>query len=181
MDRYVALLRGINVGGGNLIRMAELKASFDALGFQDVATYIQSGNVLFRARRTDPRRMAARIERALSAEFDFRAMVVLRSRRQMQDVVGLAPSGFGERPARYRYDVVYLKEPLTAAEALASVSTRKGVDQAHAGSGVIYFSRLISRASQSHLPRLVSMPVYQRMTIRNWNTTTKLLRLIEGD
>ena len=58
------------------------------------------------------------------------------------------------------------------------ISTREGVDTAAAGSSVIYFSRLIARASQSHLPKLVSMPAYKQLTIRNWNTTTKLLALM---
>ena len=62
---------------------------------------------------------------------------------------------------------------------MKSVVTRQGVDQARAGDGVLYFSRLISKASQSQLGRLISQPVYKNMTIRNWNTTTKLLLLLE--
>ena len=178
-NRYVALLRGINVGGGNVIRMADLRPAFEALGYRDVATYIQSGNVLFRARPTNPARMAAQIETALSAEFGYRASVVLRSRAQMRIVVERAPEGFGA-DALYRYDVLYLKEPLLAPEVLTSIRTRDGVDDAHAGDGVIYFSRLTRRASQSYLPRLVSMPVYQQITIRNWNTTTRLLQLLDA-
>jgi uncharacterized protein (DUF1697 family) len=107
MSKYVALLRGINVGGNNLIKMTALKACFE-------------------------------------------------------------------------YDVIFLKEPLSAAVAMKSVRTKQGVDQAYGGTGVLYFSRLISRASQSQLSRLVSQPVYQSITIRNWNTTTKLLSLLEG-
>jgi uncharacterized protein (DUF1697 family) len=76
--------------------------------------------------------------------------------------------------------VIFLREPLKAREAMKSVSTKEGVDRAWAGDGVLYFSRLIERASASHLSRLVSMPVYQEMTIRNWNTTTKLLALMEA-
>ena len=179
-DCYVALLRGINVGGGNLIPMTALRASFEGLGFRDVVTYIQSGNVVFRTKPMDPLRMTARIERALSEAFGFPALVVLRSHAQMGKVVKGAPAGFGEEPGEYRYDVVYLKEPLSVAEALRSVRTREDVDEARPGDGVIYFSRVISRASQSYLPKLASLPVYKRMTVRNWNTTTKLLTLMDG-
>ena len=63
---YVALLRGINVGGSNLIRMVALKACFEAKGFRDVATYIQSGNVLFTASRGNQATLTGRIEKALS-------------------------------------------------------------------------------------------------------------------
>ena len=64
---------------------------------------------------------------------------------------------------------------------MKSVKIKEGVDEAHAGSGVLYFSRLTSKASQSYLTRIIGLPVYQDMTIRNWNTTTKLLALMEAD
>ena len=58
-------------------------------------------------------------------------------------------------------------------------SLRAGVDQVAAGPGVLYFSRLIQEAARSYLTRLVSTPIYRRMTIRNWNTTTRVLLLME--
>jgi uncharacterized protein (DUF1697 family) len=178
MGRYVALLRGINVGGKNPIRMAELKACFERHGFADVATYIQSGNVLCSARGSAAA-LTERIETMLSVEFDYDASVVLRSRTQMQAVVERAPAGFGRDPATYRSDVIFLKRPLTAAAALAEVSTREGVDRAWSGPEVLYFERVAAKASRSRLPKIVSSPIYARVTIRNWNTTTTLLRLME--
>ena len=88
---------------------------------------------------------------------------------------------FSARPEKYRYDVVYLKPSLTAAAAMKSVLTKPGVDEARAGVGVLYFRRLASKASQSRLPRFASTPAYQSATIRNWNTTTALLRMLEGE
>lgn len=175
---YVALLRGINVGGKNLIKMPALKACFEADGFEDVATYIQSGNVLFRSSGSGSA-LGRRIESMLSKTFDYRASVVLRSRSQMRAIVEGAPQGFGADPSAFRYDVIFLKEPLTARAALKQVPVKEGVDEVVAARGVLYFSRLISRASQSRLSRVVSMPIYQSMTIRNWNTTTRLLRMMD--
>jgi uncharacterized protein (DUF1697 family) len=63
---------------------------------------------------------------------------------------------------------------------MGSVTAKDGVDRVFAGSGALYFSRLIRKASQSYLPRLVSMPVYKQMTIRNWNTATRLLDIMEA-
>ena len=180
MNQYAALLRGINVGGKNLIRMTELKACFEALGFKNVSTYIQSGNVLFSADKSARTRLTIQVEEALSKTFNYKSRVVVRSYKEMKNIVSDAPKGFGSDPATYRYDVIFLKEPLTAARAMKSVTTKEGVDQAFAGKGVLYFSRLISRAAQSHLTRIITMPVYQSMTIRNWNTTTKLLKLMEA-
>ncbi len=79
MSLYVALLRGINVGGSNLIRMAALKACFEAEGFGDVATYIQSGNVLFTAGRANQQALTGQIEKALSRSFAYQSRVVVRS------------------------------------------------------------------------------------------------------
>jgi len=180
MNGYVALLRGINVGGKNLIKMIDLKLCMEVLGFEDVHTYIQSGNVLFSAAGSDRAKLTKKIEGALSKTFNYESRVVVRSRQQMKVIITHAPKGFGSDPATYRYDVIFLKEPLTAAKAMKSVSTKEGVDQAFAGKGVLYFSRLSSRATQSNLTRIISMPVYQSMTIRNWNTTTKLLSLMEA-
>ena len=179
MTTYVALLRGINVGGKNLIRMPELKACFEAGGFDEVATYIQSGNVLFRTGASRAAALASRIEKMLTDAFEYPASVVLRSHAQMRTVVEAAPDGFGTDPATYRYDVIFLKEPLTARAALKEVPAIPDVDEVHAGRAVLYYSRLISRATQSRISRVVSMPIYQSMTIRNWNTTTTLLRKMD--
>jgi uncharacterized protein (DUF1697 family) len=177
---YVALLRGINVGGNNIIPMAALRAAFEALRFTDVTTYIQSGNVLFttRERSGGAPRLARQIEKTLSAELGYAGVVVVRSQAQMREVLTKAPRGFGRAPDRYRYDVLFLQEPLDAAEAVSEISLREGVDAAHPGDGVIYFSRLISRVTQSYLPRIVSLPIYKQMTVRNWNTTVRLVALM---
>jgi uncharacterized protein (DUF1697 family) len=181
MARYVALLRGINVGGKNAIPMPALKTCFEEGGFDDVRTYIQSGNVVFSAPSTGQAELTSRIERILRATFDhYEASVVLRSRSQMRAIVDGAPKGFGADPARYRYDVTFLKPPLTSKTAVRDVPTKEGVDRVWPGPGVLYSSRLISRVTQSRLSRIVSLPIYGQMTIRNWNTTTKLLELLEA-
>jgi len=177
---FLALLRGINVGGKNLIKMPALKACFESHGFTDVATYIQSGNVVFRSTHSDLERLTNDIEKALSGEFNYASRIVVVSHEALRDAVQAAPKGFGANPAEYRYDVLFLKAPLTTEEAMKSITTRPGVDEAIAGKGVVYHSRLISRASQSYLPKLVGLPIYQSMTIRNWNTTTKLLAILNA-
>lgn len=177
---YVALLRGINVGGNNLIPMADLRACFVEKGFANVTTYIQSGNVIFTT--TDHKRAAlvARIESALGTRFAYRATVVVRSHDEMRAIVEHAPPGFGKRPELFRYDVLFLKDPLTAAAAIAAVPVKEGVDEVHAGKRVLYYSRLISKATQSRMAKIVSLPIYKSLTIRNWNTTTKLLQRMDA-
>ena len=179
MGLYVALLRGINVGGKNLIKMPALKAAFEADGFEDVATYIQSGNVLFSSTEKRSAALTDRIEAMLADAFDYVPTVVVRSRTQMRSIVAKAPKGFGTQPATYRYDVMFLKEPLTAKAAIKEVPTNPAVDASHAGTGVLYFSRLIAKATASRMGQVVASPIYPRITIRNWNTTTKLLSLMD--
>jgi uncharacterized protein (DUF1697 family) len=179
MTTYIALLRGINVGGKNLIRMPALKAAFEEDGFEDVATYIQSGNVLFAGPGTRTTELTGRIETLLAEAFDYVPTVVVRNRTQMRAIVDRRPKGFGAEPAKYRYDVVFLKEPLTAKVAMKSLQLKPGVDEAHAGTGVLYLSRLDARATQSRLNKIASSPIYPSVTIRNWNTTTKLLSLMD--
>jgi uncharacterized protein (DUF1697 family) len=178
MGQYVALLRGINVGGNNLIKMTALAACFEKHGLQNVVTYIASGNVIFEGAGSAASKLSQGLEEILSATFHYRATLVLLSRKQLQRVVDEAPKGFGAKPARYRYDVLFLKPPLAAAAAMRIIPMKEGVDQVSSGPGVIYFCRLVSKATQSRLSKVVSMPIYQSMTIRNWNTTTKLLQMM---
>lgn len=177
MKRYVALLRGINVGGRNRISMTDLRAVFEAEGYVEVDTYIQSGNVLFSsaARRAS---LEGDVEAMLRRRLGLDLVVVVRSSIQMRNIVHKAPSSFGEDPDLYHYDVVFLKAPLTPDRAIRAVELREGVDRVWTGTGDLYFSRLSARRSQSKLSKLTGTPEYELMTVRNWNTTTKLLELL---
>jgi len=178
-NRYVALLRGINVGGNNLIKMIELRGSFAEMGFSDVETYIQSGNVIFSSKLKNKAKLTAMIEEALSEAFNYESKVVIVSASEMERVVAQAPKGFGKDPVVYRYDVIFVKEPLKRSEALADVPTAPGIDDVAAGDHALYFRRLVSKAPQSQLDKLVRRPVYKSVTIRNWNTTMKLLHMVQ--
>jgi uncharacterized protein (DUF1697 family) len=97
----------------------------------------------------------------------------------MKAIIDSAPAGFGKHSTDFRYDVIFLRAPLTADDALKTISPKPGVDRVFPGDGVVYTSRLISKASQSRLTRIVGTPEYRNMTIRNWNTTTKLLAILQ--
>ena len=176
--RYVALLRGINVGGRNKVAMADLRAAFEGAGFEAVSTYIQSGNVLFESDRP-----AAGLEEAvedlLEARYQVPLVVVVRSHRQLRAIVGKAPDGFGQQPDRLHSDVVFLRAPLTTAGAMRVVQLREGVDRAWPGTGVVYFERLSERRTQSKMSAIVGTPEYKLMTIRSWSTTTTLLARLD--
>ncbi len=175
----MALLRGINVGGNNLISMAALRRCIEGCGLKKVTTYIQSGNVLFESSAQDVARLAAKIESALSAQFGYTALIVLVSEEQLSAVVDGAPGQFGADPAAYRYDVIFLRAPHRARNVLPTLKLREGVDEAFANDHAIYCRRLISKATQSQFPKVSAHPAYKSMTIRNWNTTSKLHQLMK--
>ena len=176
--QYLALFRGINVGGKNIIKMADLKACFESLGFHGVTTYIQSGNVIFRTAERNPEILTLMIEKEASVRFQSALKIHLVTQNQIDDIVKYKPEGFGMDTENYKYDVVFLKAPLTAQLAYESIKVKEGVDKAYAGEGVLYLMRLISKAGQSYFSKVISLPVYQNMTVRNWNTTIKLWEIM---
>ena len=179
MTRFVVLLRGINVGGRNKVRMVDLRAAFECAGFESESTYIQSGNVLVTGPGS-PTDLETDIEAMLRNHFGLSLVVVVRTHEQMRAVVRNAPDGFGAEPDTYFSDVVFLKAPLTSEQAMGVVRLREGVDEAWPGEGVLYFQRLGARRTQSRMSNIVGSPEYQQMTIRNWSTTTTLLALLDG-
>lgn len=177
--QHLCLLRGINVGGKNIIKMANLKACFEEMGFTDVDTYIQSGNVIFSDNKNEAEKLTKLISGKLAKKFDYHQPVAVFDFHELRRIIKNAPEGFGEEPEKYKYDVVFIIPPLTSEMAFSAVKTRKGVDFVFKGEKVLYFSRIISKAGQSYLSKIISDPVYQNMTIRNWNTATRLLEKTE--
>lgn len=177
-SQYVALLRGINVGGNNPVSMAELREEFERLGFEDVATYINSGNVVFRGKREKADALAKRIESALTKRFKIDLKVVLLTASQLRAVVDAAPGSGGFGKDTHRSDVIFLRKPMTVKRAMGVVETKEGVDRAWEGKGVIYFCRLTAKATSSRMGNMVGTPEYGEMTIRSWGTTTKLRDLL---
>jgi uncharacterized protein (DUF1697 family) len=101
---------------------------------------------------------------------------VLLTQTTLRKIVEQAPAGFGSEDTRC--DVIFLRKPLTAARAHAIAEVREGVDAKWSANGVLYFSRDAETASRSRLSKIVARPEYKNMTIRNWNTTQKLLGLM---
>jgi len=180
MTKYVALLRGINVGGKNKVPMAGLRKCLEELGFSNVSTYIASGNVILESDKR-PDEIKAQIEQALPKRFKLDTeliKVLVLSRKQLQAVINNKPEGFGEQPAKYHSDAIFLMG-IDAAQAMPVFDPREGVDKVWPGEGVIYSQRLSSQRTKSRLSKIVATPAYKSMTIRSWNTTTKLLKILE--
>src|SRR5881409_2961592 len=87
MPVVISMLRGVNVGGHNLIKMDPLRALYESLGLQDPATYVQSGNVIFKTKERDVGRLAPRIQNEIERRFGFRPGVILRTSSDLRDVI----------------------------------------------------------------------------------------------
>jgi uncharacterized protein (DUF1697 family) len=176
---FVALLRGINVGGRNSIRMPDLVACFRDAGYEDVSTYLQSGNVLFRAGGRNGPKLEADVESMLERRFGMPLLVVIRSRDELARTIDAAPANHGS--PKLRSDVFFLKRPLTAEKALAELpELREGVDSVAPGPGAIYFSRVAATATKTRIQRFMAMPVFQQITVRTWSTSIRLLEKLDA-
>jgi uncharacterized protein (DUF1697 family) len=174
---YIALLRGINVGGKNIIKMEQLKQVFVDMGFSDVKTFIQSGNMVFRTSESDKLKITNRIENQLQKNFSAEIKTLVLTTDDLAEAVENAPENFGTEPEKFRYDVWFLL-PKTMVNAVESnVRLREGVDFLQTGKNVIYTSRLASQMGKSYFSKIMQTPISKSFTIRNWNTTTKLLEL----
>ena len=180
INTYVVLIRGINVGGKNKVPMASLKKCLEQLGFSKVSTYIASGNVILESDKGADE-IRTQIEEALPESFkldDELVRVLVLTCDQLRAVIDNKPQGFGEQPEKFHSDAIFLIG-IESAQVMPLFSPREGVDTVWPGDGVIYSQRLSAQRTKSRLNKIMAAPEYKLMTIRNWNTTTKLLELAE--
>ncbi|MDR1653547.1 MAG: DUF1697 domain-containing protein, partial [Prevotellaceae bacterium] len=148
---YLVLLRGINVGGNNIIKMGDLKTLFVEMGFTNVITYIQSGNVIFNDFEKDRLKLENKIEKNLAQSFSADIKVSAFTLSEMAEIIDKKPDKYGEEDEKYKYDVIFLIDPLTAKEAIKEVKTREGVDEIYEGNRVLYFKRLKEKFTKTYL------------------------------
>jgi uncharacterized protein (DUF1697 family) len=110
MENYLAILRGINVSGHKIIPMKELKALFEELDFQGVSTYIQSGNVLFRAPAADPKTLASQIEARIQDRYQFHVPVIIRTAADLKAALDRNPFLLQGNPEPDKLHVTFLAD-----------------------------------------------------------------------
>jgi uncharacterized protein (DUF1697 family) len=175
--KYVAFLRGVNVGGKNLMAMAALKACLEKAGLANVRTVIQSGNVIFESGEKSAATLTKRIESAV-AKLGIESRIVVLSLAELKTVVADAPAAW-KRRTDLRRNIALLRHAVTAARVLRDVEVKPGVDSVSAGKGVLYLSTVMRDLGKSALPKLVGKPVYREMTIRTYGTCQKILAMMD--
>ena len=178
-DVFVALLRGVNVGGKNMISMSSLKKSFEALGFKDVSTYINSGNIIFRTKELDARKLETKIERMLSKDYELGSKVVVRSVSEMAKLVESLPPSWSTGDSSWRYNVMFLRHSIDSEKILDELPAKSDIEQIVYRPGTLLWSAQVSELKQTIFHKLSSRKNFQDMTVRNLNTTKKLLELMK--
>jgi uncharacterized protein (DUF1697 family) len=174
MPVYIAMLRGINIGPNKRMKMDKLRASCEALGFNKVKTFIQSGNVVFQAAKLSPVSLSKKLEDRILSDFGFSAAVITRTTDEMARVVKNNPLLKARDVDPAKLHVVFLlespnSEALKKLAALTLAPDRFGV----AGKEIyFYFPNGVSGSSlwKHSLDRVLSVPA----TMRNWNTVNTL-------
>jgi uncharacterized protein (DUF1697 family) len=187
MPTHVALLRGINVGGRNKVAMADLRKVVESLGHGDVATYIQSGNVIFTSEDTDTAAIAAELGRALEETLGVRSGVVVLSRAELAKVIADNPFLDEANPklihAIFRGTQVGAAEAATVAAAERRAKDKGGRDQVTIVGRTVYL-RTPDGFGRSELAvqlaRRDPAAEDQGGTARNWATVTRLLAMLDA-
>lgn len=178
LNLFVALLRGVNVGGKNMISMRALKESFETLGFAQVTTYINSGNIVFKTKENDLRKLETKIERMLASDYQLESKVVVRSLAEMEKLVkSLPPSWNGD--SRRRYNVIFLRHTIDSEKILEEIVVKQDIEEVFYRKGTLLWSAQVSEITRSNMTKLASRKIFQEMTVRNLNTTKKLYDLMK--
>ena len=174
--RYVALLRGINLGGANQMKMDDLKAVFTELGFENVKSYINSGNLAFDTKKTAESKLIDKIEDAVEARFGRRVHIMIREQRDIERLLKNNPFD-GQYESHKHMHVLFLKEPMPAEKAeLLQASALPGEKYEVRGREI--YNLLPNGVAGSLLTKgfFEKKPVVP-YTGRNWRTVEKLAEL----
>ncbi|WP_349636843.1 DUF1697 domain-containing protein [Streptomyces sp. 549] len=176
MTRYVALLRGINVGGHRRVPMAELRQVMTGLGWDSVATHLNSGNAVFSAGEAEPAALAGALEAALAEHFGFPVDCLVRSGQEMRDAQRRCPWPTADRdPAKLL--VLFADRPVPA-EALAGVDAARYAPDEFQADGREVYCWFPDGMGRSKLPDAVTAATRGLvLTGRNWRTVAKLVEM----
>ena len=174
---YVALLRGINVGGNNKIEMSELKTTFELLGFKNVVTYVNSGNVVFAGSGKDQEKIAQTIEKGIKNDFRLDIKVIVRNARSIQKICKAVPDTW-ENNAVMKTDIMFLWKEVDSPKVLGQLATNPKADVVKYVPGAILWNIHRINFNRSSLPKLIGTKFYKQMTVRNINTLRKLNQMM---
>lgn len=179
MAVIVSMLRGVNVGGHNKIKMDALRALYESLGLRDPHTYVQSGNVIFKTEERDLAQLAKRIENAIEQRFRFRPDVIVRTSSELREVIAANPFAMrrGIEPSKLLVTFLAGDPGPEARDKVLGMNTDPEELRFGAREVYIYFPNGMARPQLSWAA--IEKILKTSGTGRNWNTVTKLLEIAE--
>lgn len=177
MKRNIAFLRGINISGKNKISMAELKKGFEELGFREVKTYLNSGNVIFSSDGDMVEGFANQMERMLKSQFDLDIPVYVISKEELEDILCNAPGWWGNEDKEIYDNLIFIMPPATFAEVFEEIGKPKEeLEKIKAYKEAVFWS--FSRKDYQKTnwwSKTASANISKKLTIRTANTVRKIV------
>ena len=167
--KYIALLRGINVGGNRKVDMKRLKALFESLGLKNVSTYINSGNIIFESGQTKSS-LYKKIFTAMKKEFGFDIQTLLKTQAEIKKISQSIPKDW-KNDTSQRTDVAYLFPEIDSKKIIDELPIKKEYIDIRYIKGAVYWNVQRKNVYKSQLAKIISHKLYQLMTVRNINTT----------
>jgi uncharacterized protein (DUF1697 family) len=176
---YIALLRGINVGGNNKIDMKVLKQTFERVGMKDVLTYINTGNIIFSSNDQSKTELSRILEEAIHDDFGLRIKVIVRSIDDVRGIIHAIPDTW-KNDKDMKSDVMFLWDEIDDETVLENLVIKPTIDTVKYIPGAILWSIEKKNASKSGMSKIIGTKIYKQVTVRNVNTARKIYELMEA-
>lgn len=176
---FIALLRGINVGGNNKIDMKQLKQTFERVGMKDVVTYINTGNIIFSINGRSKNELSSILEEAIHHDFGLQIKVVVRSMDDVREIIREIPDTW-ENDKDMKSDVMFLWEEIDDESVLENLVIKPNIDTVKYVPGAILWSVDKVNVTKSGMSKIIGSKIYKQVTVRNVNTTRKIYELMEA-
>jgi len=170
--KYLALLRGINVGGNRKVEMKRLRNLFESLGYANVVTYLNSGNVIFES-SIKQEALQKEIPKRLKKEFGFEIQTLVKSEKEIQKIANAIPKEW-KNDSEQKTDVAYLFPAIDLKKTISELPIKKEFIDMRYVKGAIIWNLKKKEYNKSHLNKIISLKQYQLMTVRNVNTARYL-------
>lgn len=178
MKRYIALLRGINISGKNKIPMVELKRNFEKLGFIEVKTYLNSGNVIFSSEKEDAG-FSGQIEIMIKSEFDLDIPVFVISKEQLEDILNNAPNWWGNEDKEIYDNLIFIMPLTTFNEVFNKIGAPKeNLEKIKEYKNVVFWSFIRKDYRKTNWwSKTSNVDISNQLTIRTANTVKKIVQM----
>jgi uncharacterized protein (DUF1697 family) len=174
--RYVALLRGINVGGNKGVDMKRLKTLFESLGYLNVSTYLNSGNVIFESEEKKETILKT-IKTSMENEFGFEVPTIVKTEEEMRAIASAIPEEW-QNDGTHKTDVAYLFPEIDNEKTLDLLPIKREYIDIRYVKGAIFWNVSRKDYNKSHINKIIGKEIYRLMTVRNVNTARRLAGLV---